>query len=77
MCIHSGVYVGQMNPNNLAERVEMAPNAVTTGHCQIHLRPGGAEAHFLFIDPGQRPGWGCGDEAPESPRVPAFYNTQK
>ena len=66
-----------MDKKNLGERVEMAPNAVTTGHFQIHLRPGGAVAHLPFMGPGQRPGWGREDEAPGSPRVPAFYNTQK
>ena len=30
----------------------MAPNAVTTGHCQIQLRPGATVALFL-VDPGQ------------------------
>ena len=43
----------------------MAPNAVTTGHCQIHLKPGGAVTPFPLVDPGQRSDWGCGGEALE------------
>ena len=50
--------------------VEMAPNAVTIGHCQIQLRPVGAVALFS-VDRGQNPDWRCESEAHE------FYNTQK
>ena len=65
-----------MGSKNLGETVEMAPNAVTVRHFQIHLRPGATVAHFPFMNPGQIPSWGWGDEAPESPEAPAFYNTQ-
>ena len=51
----------------------MAPNAVTTDHYQIQLRPGGVP----LVDPEQSPDWSCGDEAHGSPTAPAFYNTQK
>ena len=54
----------------------MALNAVTTGHCQIHLKPGGAVTRFPSVDPGQSPDWGCGGEAPGSRRAPTFYNTK-
>ena len=57
---------------NLAERVAVAPDAVTTGHCQIHLRPGGAVTPLPLVDPGQSPDWGCGGEVPGSPRLLHF-----
>ena len=33
----------------------MVPNAVTAGHCQIQLRPGGTVTSLLLVDPGQSP----------------------
>ena len=53
----------------------MAPNAVTTGHCQIQLRPRGAVTPLPLVDPGQSSDLGCGGEAPGSPIASAFYNT--
>ena len=53
----------------------MVPNGMTTGHCQIQLKSGGAV--IPLVDPGQSPDWGCGGEALGSPGAPAFYNTQK
>ena len=44
-----------MDSKNLGERVKMAPNAVTTGHCQIHLKPGGTVTPLPLVDPGQSP----------------------
>ena len=54
----------------------MAPNAVTTGHCQSQLRPGDPVSPLSLADPGQSPDWVVEGEA-GSPRAPAFYHTEK
>ena len=64
-------------PKTSRGRVEMAPETMTTGHCQIQLRPGGAVTPFPSVDPEQSLGGGCGGKAPRSPEGPAFSNPQK
>ena len=61
-----------MGPKNLGEKVEVVPNAMTTSHCQIKLRPWGAVIPIPLVDPGQSLGQTCGGEAPEAPGVLHF-----
>ena len=53
-------------------RVEMAPETMTTGHCQIQLKPGGAVTPFPSVDPEQSFGGVVGAKPPEALKVLHF-----